>query len=121
MAAWMTPCSSWIVNEAGTSTRRQIIGLMPSRRIFSCRIGPAGEVKVRRVLPGITDLGRWPPQATQPQHLALPAPHALWRSPAALGLLPERDSFRPSESAVTVTEPTIEDDEDMVRIIERMD
>src|SRR3954451_1934490 len=81
MAAWMTPCSSWIVNEAGTSTRRQIIGLMPSRRIFSCRIGPAGEVKVRRVLPGITDLGRWPPQATQPPHLALPAPHALWRSP----------------------------------------
>src|SRR4051812_19002891 len=80
MAAWMTPCSSWIVNEAGTSTRRQIIGLMPSRRIFSCRIGPAGEVKVRRVLPGITDLGRWPPQTTQPQHLALPAPHALWRS-----------------------------------------
>src|SRR3954453_6381395 len=40
---------------------------------------------------------------------------------AALGLLPERDSFRPSESAVTVTEPTIEDDEDMMRIIERLD
>jgi MobA/MobL family len=40
---------------------------------------------------------------------------------AALGLLPERDSFQPSESAVTVTEPTIEDDEDMMRIIEQMD
>jgi hypothetical protein len=40
---------------------------------------------------------------------------------AALGLLPERDSFQPSESAVTVTEPTIEDDEDVMRIIEQMD
>ena len=38
IASWTTPCSSRNVMEAGTRTRRQIIGLIPSSRTLSCRI-----------------------------------------------------------------------------------
>lgn len=41
MATWITPCSSLRVYDAGTSTRRQIIGLMSRSRTLSCRIGEA--------------------------------------------------------------------------------
>jgi hypothetical protein len=56
MAAWITPCSSSRVHATGSSIRRQIIGLMPTSRIFTCRIGPVGAVNAGRVPRVMADL-----------------------------------------------------------------
>jgi hypothetical protein len=57
MAAWMTPRSSCSVDAIGTSTRRQIIGLISNSRIFTCRIEPAGAVNAGRALRVMSGLG----------------------------------------------------------------
>lgn len=45
IATSRTPCNSRGVAEAGTSTRRQIIGLIPTRRTFNWRISGATDIE----------------------------------------------------------------------------
>ena len=87
----------------------------PRRRRGSSRSGNAPGTRCRPSSSG----------ASRPWSTRGPGPAARWWRPGSAprhsGCCRSGNSFRPSEPAVTVTEPTIEGDEDMMRIIERMD
>src|SRR4051812_23130068 len=91
----MTPCSSRRVNDAGTSTRRQIIGLMFRSRTLSCRIGEArGSTFFAAGRRGTRRSGvMLPPSAYTPsKRPATPASHTFACSPRSAVLpahLPE--------------------------------
>jgi len=81
IATWITPCNSRSVKDAGTSTRRHIIGLIPVSHTLICRIASAsaagrsvfslGDCLSRRVIP--TDYHRSPrPSPRTPEILMLP-------------------------------------------------
>src|SRR5437667_1073893 len=78
MATWITPCTSRKEYPAGTSSRRQTIGLIVSSHTFNCRSALAPSIG-----DGAARLGRSRLEVTKPDY----RPHITFRHEAPHGSL----------------------------------